>query len=127
MPSSMAFEQDAAGVTAHAARLATGGEETGRAQYMIAADGAQSRVAPRSASRMAGEKDVYDSVNILFQADLRPWTADRPAALYFIENERLRATFLTINGRRPLGLPGAQPEAARLHAGGLHAGALRPS
>ena len=32
------------------------------------------------------------------KADLTPWTAHRPAALYFIENPRLRATFLTING-----------------------------
>jgi hypothetical protein len=46
---------------------------------------------------MLGEEDVYDSVNILFNADLRPWTAHRPAALYFIENPGLRATFLTIN------------------------------
>ena len=28
---------------------------------------------------MDGKKDVYDSVNILFEADLRPWTEDRPA------------------------------------------------
>ena len=41
------------------------------AQYLIAADGAQSRDArARSASRMSGEEDVYDSVNILFDADL---------------------------------------------------------
>jgi putative polyketide hydroxylase len=36
-------------------------------------------------------------VNVLLEADLRPWTRDRPAALYFIENEEMRATFLTIN------------------------------
>ena len=64
---------------------------------MIAADGAQSRVRRALGVAMLGEEDVYDSVNILFNADLRPWTAERPAALYFIENPRLRATFLTIN------------------------------
>src|SRR6202011_2025861 len=37
-------------------------------------------------------------VNILLNADLRPWTADRPAALYFIEHPQMRGTFLTING-----------------------------
>lgn len=64
---------------------------------MIAADGAQSRVRAELGVRMDGKKDVYDSVNILLEADLRPWTEDRPAALYFIENDRLRGTFLTIN------------------------------
>ena len=64
---------------------------------MIAADGAQSPVRAALGVRMDGKKDVYDSVNILLEADLRPWTEDRPAALYFIENERLRGTFLTIN------------------------------
>ena len=64
---------------------------------MIAADGAQSRVRDALGIAMQGEKDVYDSVNVLLEADLRPWTQDRPAALYFIENEELRATFLTIN------------------------------
>jgi hypothetical protein len=48
---------------------------------------------------MLGKEDVYDSVNIVFNADLTPWTADRPAALYFIENDRIRGTFLTINAR----------------------------
>jgi hypothetical protein len=37
-------------------------------------------------------------VNVLMHADLTPWVADRPAALYFIEQPGLRATFLTING-----------------------------
>jgi putative polyketide hydroxylase len=47
---------------------------------------------------MLGQENVYDSVNILLNADLRPWTADRPAALYFIEHPKMRGTFLTING-----------------------------
>ena len=67
------------------------------AEYMIAADGAQSAVRAALGVGMVGKKDVYDSVNILLEADLRPWTADRPAALYFIENDKLRGTFLTIN------------------------------
>src|SRR5258707_8651354 len=48
--------------------------------------------------RMIGEEKVYDSVNILFGADLRQWTEHRPAALYFVEQPELRGTFLTING-----------------------------
>ena len=91
------FTQDAAGVTATLRDVVTGAERKISAQYMIAADGAQSQVRSALGVRMDGKKDVYDSVNILLEADLRPWTEDRPAALYFIESDKLRGTFLTIN------------------------------
>jgi putative polyketide hydroxylase len=91
------FVQDSAGVTATLSEVATGAVEKIAALYMIAADGAQSPVRAALGVHMDGKKDVYDSVNILLEADLRPWTEDRPAALYFIENDRLRGTFLTIN------------------------------
>ena len=74
-----------------------GTETLVRAQYLIAADGAQSRIRRMLGVHMLGREQVYDSVNILFNADLRPWTADRPSALYFVEQPDLRATFLTIN------------------------------
>jgi len=38
-------------------------------------------------------------LNILCHADLTQWVEHRPAALYFVELDDLRATFLTINGR----------------------------
>jgi putative polyketide hydroxylase len=93
----VAVEQDADGVTATLIDRIGGGETTVRAQYLIAADGAQSRVRRLVASEMIGREGVYDSVNILFKADLRRWVEDRPAALYFVEQPDLRATFLTIN------------------------------
>jgi putative polyketide hydroxylase len=77
----------------------TGEETPFTARYLIAAEGAQSRVRRALGVRMVGEEKVYDSVNILFKADLTEWVKDRPAALYFVEQEDLRATFLTINGR----------------------------
>src|SRR5581483_6842426 len=92
-----AVVQDADGVTATLTNRVTGGESEVRAQYLIAADGAQSRVRRIVAREMIGREGVYDSVNILFRADLRRWVADRPAALYFVEQPDLRATFLTIN------------------------------
>jgi 2-polyprenyl-6-methoxyphenol hydroxylase-like FAD-dependent oxidoreductase len=69
------------------------------ARYLIAAEGAQSRVRRALAVNMTGTEKVYDSVNILFHADLTQWVAHRPAALYFVEQQDLRGTFLTINGR----------------------------
>jgi putative polyketide hydroxylase len=91
------FRQDGDSVDAVIADRVTGTETPVRAQYVIAADGNQSRIRRGLGVRMEGEQAVYDSVNILFNADLRPWTEQRPAALYFVEQPDLRATFLTIN------------------------------
>jgi putative polyketide hydroxylase len=93
----MELHQDADGVDAMLKNRQTGAETSVRARYVIAADGNQSRIRRALGVQMIGRENVYDSVNILFNADLRPWTANRPAALYFVEQPDLRATFLTIN------------------------------
>ncbi|TWT13847.1 FAD-dependent monooxygenase [Reyranella sp. CPCC 100927] len=93
-----AFEQDDAGVTTTLVSKVDGQCETVRAQYLIAADGARSQIRQALGVPMIGRDNVYDSVNILLNADLQPWTAERPAALYFVHNPDFRATFLTING-----------------------------
>jgi len=90
------FEQDASGVTA-TVRDANG-ERRIWAQYMIAADGARSRVRPALRIPLHGMAEVYRSVNVLMTADLSRWVKDRPAAIYLIQQPGLRCTFLTING-----------------------------
>src|SRR5262249_50232094 len=92
----LAFTQDADGVTATV--RAAGGQSQVRARYLIAADGARSRVRESLGIAMHGNAGIYRSINVLLNADLTPWVADRPAALYFIEQPGLKATFLTING-----------------------------
>ena len=92
----LAFEQDADGVTATV--RADNTETRVRARYLIAADGARSRVREALGIAMRGKAGIYRSINILLNADLTRWVADRPAALYFIEQPGLKATFLTING-----------------------------
>lgn len=69
-----------------------------RTQYLIAADGAHSPVRNLLGIEQTGERDIYDSVNIHSRVDLRPWTEDRPASLYYVDQPDLRGTFLTING-----------------------------
>jgi putative polyketide hydroxylase len=93
------FSQGPGAVTGTLTDRTTGAETPFKARYLIAAEGAQSRVRRTLAVKMIGEENVYDSVNILFHADLTQWVEHRPAALYFVEQEELRATFLTINGR----------------------------
>ncbi len=90
------FRQDAEHV---GATLREDGDETTvRARYLVAADGARSRVREALGIAMQGTAGLYRSINVLLRADLTPWVADRPAALYFIEQPGLKATFLTING-----------------------------
>jgi putative polyketide hydroxylase len=91
------FEQDDAGVTATLSDGVSGTHTRVRAQYLIAADGAQSLIRRQLGVRMLGLDKVYESINILLNAELRPWTAHRPAALYFVEHPNIKATFLTIN------------------------------
>jgi putative polyketide hydroxylase len=92
------FSQKLGAVTGVLADRITGQETPFTTRYLIAAEGAQSRVRRALGVNMIGQEKVYDSVNILFQADLTQWVKHRPAALYFVEQEDLRATFLTING-----------------------------
>jgi putative polyketide hydroxylase len=94
----ISFTQTADGVTGTLTNRTTGEEAEVRARYLIAAEGAQSRVRRALDAKMVGTEKVYDSVNILFQADLTQWVKHRPAALYFVELDDLRGTFLTING-----------------------------
>jgi 2-polyprenyl-6-methoxyphenol hydroxylase-like FAD-dependent oxidoreductase len=93
------FSQGSGAVTGKLTDRTTGAETPFAARYLIAAEGAQSRVRRTLGVKMIGEEKVYDSVNILFHADLTRWVEHRPAALYFVEQDDLRATFLTINGR----------------------------
>ena len=93
-----AFTQTADGVTGTLTDRTTGEETKFSARYLIAAEGAQSKVRRALGVKMEGTEKVYDSVNILFHANLTQWVKDRPAALYFVELDDLRGTFLTING-----------------------------
>ncbi len=99
----VSFEQASDDVTLVLENRRSGEKETVRAAYVIAADGAHSPIRQKLGVKMLGQPDVYDSINIAFNADLTPWTAHRPAALYFIENDRIRGSFLTIDGRQRWG------------------------
>jgi putative polyketide hydroxylase len=92
------LRHDAEGASGMLVDSSTGEATPFRARYVIAADGAQSSLRRQLGVQMLGQRDVYDSVNIHFKADLGRWVQDRPAALYLIEQPELRGTFLTING-----------------------------
>src|SRR5258708_1172150 len=109
------FSQRPGAVTGTLTDRTSGSELPFTARYLIAAEGAQSRVRRALSVKMSGEENVYDSVNILFHADLTQWVEHRPAALYFVEQPDLRATFLTINGRDLWGCLIHSPKKQRCH------------
>lgn len=90
--------READGVSGILLDKATGARQPVRARYLLAADGAASRLRGEVGIGQDGTPNIYDSVNVHCRVDLRPWIADRPASLYYIEQPDLRATFLTING-----------------------------
>ncbi len=78
------FEQDDTGVTATLRDRRSGQIQTVRASYMIAADGASSRIREALGIGMVGlgELDHNVIINIHFRAELGPWVRGRPAVGY---------------------------------------------
>ena len=69
---------------------------------------------------MLGQENVYDSVNILLNADLRPWTAGSAGGALLHRAARDARHVPHHQRHRPLGFPGQQPGGLRLHGERLH-------
>ncbi|HVU67097.1 MAG TPA: FAD-dependent monooxygenase [Ktedonobacteraceae bacterium] len=93
----VSFEQDESGVTAVLRERATGTESTVRADYMIAADGAGSRVRQQLGVEVSGRGSLGHLLNILFRADLREFVRDREFSICLIEQAEVRGLFTSIN------------------------------
>jgi 2,4-dichlorophenol 6-monooxygenase len=76
--------QDADGVTVQVLDRVTGTEYTVRARYLVAADGARSKIADEIGLPFEGQMDVAGSMNITFKADIGPLVANRPSVLYWV-------------------------------------------
>jgi 2,4-dichlorophenol 6-monooxygenase len=79
-----ALEQDAGGVTSRIDDLETGRRYAVRARYVLAADGAGSRVRTALDIGMLGPDRLQSFVMIHFQAALRSIVRERPAILYWL-------------------------------------------
>jgi len=77
-----ALEQDSGGVTATLRNLSSAEAYVVRASYLIAADGASSRIREWSAIKMLGPGELNHNINIHFRAELEEWVRDRPAVGY---------------------------------------------
>ncbi|MBH5338333.1 FAD-dependent monooxygenase [Streptomyces pactum] len=76
------LEQDEDGVTARVADRDSGREYTVRADYVIGADGARSRVMEQLGLTVEGPSGFAGAVSTWFEADLSRFSAHRPAILY---------------------------------------------
>ncbi|MFX0575883.1 FAD-dependent monooxygenase [Nocardia nepalensis] len=92
----LSFEQDADGITAH---LDDG--QTIRAEYLVAADGARSGVRAALGVGTTGPGALGNpKMNILFRADLRPYTQGRQFVACDITTPRAPGILMTIDGAK---------------------------
>ncbi len=77
------FRETRDGVDAELVDAASGKTRTCRARYMVAADGASSFVRRRLGIAMNGPAALSHQMSVYFRADLTPWTAQRPADIYY--------------------------------------------
>ena len=77
-------EHDDAGVTSSVRELATGETYDVRSRYVLAADGAGSRIRKSLGIQAIGPERLQSFVMIHFEANLRPLVRDCPGVLYWI-------------------------------------------
>ena len=80
----VSFETDGDGVAATIRRRADGAEETVRARYLVAADGARSPVRERLGIPLRGRGSFSNSITIYFRADVNELVGDRSLSVVYV-------------------------------------------
>ena len=89
----IAFDQSQDGITATIRDRDTGQTESVQAQYMIAADGAHSRVREKLGIGMQGRGTFSNSVTIYFRGNVAPLLRGRNLSVIYVSNATLRGFF----------------------------------
>jgi len=89
----ISFEEDPAGVTAVVRNRDSGRTDTVRASYMVAADGAHSRVRDQLGIQMHGRGAFSNSVTIYFRGNVAPLLRGRNLSVIYVNNAALRGFF----------------------------------
>lgn len=87
-------EVDDRGVTSVVVDAATGERTTVRSRYLLAADGAGSRIRKWLGIDMVGPASLQSFVAIHLRADLRPVVAERPGVLHFVMDPAASGVFI---------------------------------
>jgi 2-polyprenyl-6-methoxyphenol hydroxylase-like FAD-dependent oxidoreductase len=89
----ISFAENRDGVTAQIRHRDTGEEETVRARYMIAADGAHSNIRDRLGIRMLGHGVFSKSITIYFRGDVSGLLRGRSLSVMYVVNPTLSGFF----------------------------------
>ncbi len=92
------FAQDGSGVSATLLDRMHGEQTQVRAQYLIGADGAHSRVREGLGIPIIGMVSFGPMMNILFRADLSHWVAGRSINLCMVQHPNAPGVLLAIDG-----------------------------
>ena len=79
-------EEDSHGVTLKIKNIDTGAERTLRGKYLIAADGAHSKIRELRGIPFEGRGVFSNSITIYFTADLSPWIGDNAWSIIYVNN-----------------------------------------
>jgi 2-polyprenyl-6-methoxyphenol hydroxylase-like FAD-dependent oxidoreductase len=89
----VSLEQNESGVSLHVKDVDTGAERTLRGKYLIAADGAHSKVRELLGIGYQGRGVFSNSMTIYFSADLSPWLGDKAISLVYVNNPKIGGFF----------------------------------
>jgi putative polyketide hydroxylase len=111
----ISFHQDTDGVTVVLREHASGRDTTVRADYLVGADGAHSRVRDGLGIAMDGPDHLAEHLTVLFEAPLHEVVGERRYGIYFIQHPQAGGVFVP-NGTRNRWLYGRawQPQRERL-------------
>ncbi|CAG7647944.1 4-methyl-5-nitrocatechol 5-monooxygenase [Paenibacillus solanacearum] len=93
----VSFTQDEQGVSAIIQNRETGTHETIYAQYLIAADGANSRIRQALGIQMSGRGTLSYNMNMYFRANLKPYVEGREFSICNINHPEATGTLISIN------------------------------
>ena len=89
----VSVDEDGDGVTATVRHRDSGEEETIRAQYVVAADGAHSPIRERLGIPLHGHGSFSNSITIYFRADVKPLLRERNLSVIYVFGPRLQGFF----------------------------------
>jgi len=96
----VSFEQDDDGVTAVIRDLGSGDEYSVRADYLVAADGANSRIRQALGIEMIGQLALGRELSILFEAEIDDLVEEHEALLNFVANQQMTGVYRRVRGHR---------------------------
>lgn len=86
-------EEDGGGVRLAIRNVDTGAERTLKGRYLIAADGAHSKIRTLRGIPYEGRGVFSNSVTIYFSADLSPWLGDKAWSIIYVNNSAISGFF----------------------------------